>query len=80
MITFFLWWRPSWIPIDKKKIVWDHAKLIMYVFGSLKFMVSIKFFFISPYKNVGRWSRFSKLIEFVNLKYERRLQTQIHNV
>jgi hypothetical protein len=52
-ITFFLWWRPSWIPIDKKKIVWDHAKLIMYVFGSLKFMVSIKFFFISPYKNVG---------------------------
>ena len=52
-ITFFLWWRPSWIPIDKKKIVWDHAKLFMYVFGSLKFMVSINFFFISPYKNVG---------------------------
>lgn len=45
-ITFFLWWRPSWIPIDKKKkIVWDHAKLFMYVFGSLKFMVSINFFF-----------------------------------
>lgn len=53
-ITFFLWWRPSWIPIDKKKILYGTMQNYSCTYSvHSNSWFRLIFFFISPYKNVG---------------------------